>query len=173
MTRTFLTLIIIAVCLKVQAQYISPTDLLQMNKLWQINDPHCDRDTYQYLITIDPNWIPRSKPTIDEKGYMSIIGYTKDHKSWYLAFEDQIVLSIERGTLKKTIRYSFTEIDTWNKYNSQMVLMNAVKLGSGPANGGAQTIYTVNDLVFSLIEYPPGINGADRTYQVSILHSDQ
>jgi len=173
MTRTLLTLLFFVVCLKVHAQYIAPTDLLQMNKLWQDNDPHCDRNTYSYLTTVDPNWIPRSKPTIDEKGYISIIGYTRDHKNWYLPFEDQLTLTVAPGTTKKAILYSFTEIDTWNKYNSQMVLMNAVKVGSGPLQGGLQTIYTVNDIAFILTEYPPGINGADRVYQVTVTHNDQ
>jgi hypothetical protein len=172
MIKTFLTLMIISACLSVHAQYIAPADLLQMNKLWQDNDPHCDRNAYQYLMTVDTNWVPRSKPTVDAKGYISIIGYTRNHKSWYLPFEDQLTLTIAPGTLKKALIYSFTEIDTWNKYNSQMVLMNAVKVGSGPSQGGLQSIYTVNDVGFILVEYPPGINGSDRTYQVTILHND-
>ena len=172
MIRIFFTLLIVAVSLTAKAQYISPTDLLHMNALWQINDPHCDKNTYDYLMTVDSSWIPRSKPTIDDKGYMSIIGYTKDHKNWYLPTEEMITLAIERGTVKKSLSYRFTDPNTWAKYNKQMMDMNATKLGSAPSNGGQQTIYQVNDIGFVLTEYPPGIKGDDRTFEVTLLKGD-
>ncbi|HEY4324382.1 MAG TPA: hypothetical protein VGN20_10365 [Mucilaginibacter sp.] len=155
-----------------KAQYISPTDLLQMHKLWQINDPHCDRNTYEYLLTVDKNWVPTGKPTNDEKGYTSIIGYSKDRKTWYQPNECQIMLSLDRGTMKKAMAYTFTETETWKQYNQQMIIMNATQLGSGPSNGGKQTIYQINDIVFILAEFPPGVNGNDRSYQVLLLRGD-
>jgi hypothetical protein len=49
-----------------------------------------------------------------------------------------------------------------------MEIMNAVKLGSGPSQGGAQTIYAVNGIIFILIDYPPGIEGAVRQTKLQV-----
>jgi hypothetical protein len=152
-----------------KGQTISPTDLMQMNRLWQANVPHCDRTTVQYLLSVDSNWKPRGKPTVDESGYMLLLGYSRDHKDWYNPTEVQVTLSFERGTLKKSLIYGFTDETKWNAYLAQMVKMGATKLGSGPSQGGQQTMFQINDLVFILIEFPPGTNGTDKSYQVCLM----
>lgn len=164
-------LVICLLCLStlVNAQHISPTDLMQMNRLWQVNDPHCDRTTIQYLLSVDSNWRPHGKPTVDASGYMLVMGYSRDHKSWFNPMEVQITLSVERGTLKKTIVYGFTDDATWDAYLAQMMKMGAEKLGSGTSDGGKQTMFQINDLVFILKEFPPGANGTDKSYQVWIM----
>lgn len=152
------------------AQHVAPKDLIQMHKLWQMNDPHCDKNTYDYLMTVDKNWALQTKPTLDKAGFTMLLGYSKDGKSWYQPEECHIMVSLEVGQPnKKSILYGFTEVDTWNEYNKQMLLMNADKLGSGPSQGGVQTIYTVNDIAFILTDFPPGVMGTDRCYQVSVM----
>ena len=151
------------------AQHISPTDLMQMNRLWQINDPHCDRTTIQYLLSVDSNWRPHGKPTVDASGYMLTMGYSRDHKSWFNPTEVQITLSVERGTLNKAIIYGFIDATTWDSSLAHMVKMGAEKLGSNPSPGGKQTMFKINDLVFILTEFPPGTNGIDKSYQVLIM----
>jgi len=47
---------------------------------------------------------------------------------------------------------------------------NAKRITEGSVNGGHQVIYKVNDIVIFLKEFPPGINGDDRIYQVQMGH---
>jgi hypothetical protein len=170
LTKTVLLLILglLPTCLK--AQYISPTDLLQMHRYWQAKDPEFNKNTYKYLATVDKRWVPQAAPTINDKGYTMVLGYAKEDKKWFQPGECLMMFTIDRGTLKKSILYQFTEQDTWLEYKKQMELMNAVRLGGGPNEGGQQTIYQVNDIVFILIEFPPGVVGIDRTYQVTLMH---
>ncbi|MCJ8210813.1 hypothetical protein MUY27_13935 [Mucilaginibacter sp. RS28] len=154
------------------SQNISPTDLIQLHKAWQMNDPHADKLVYDYLMSVDKNWRLRERPTIDEKGFTAIYGYTKDQRQWYKPEECILMVSLDVGPpASKGILYGFTDPDTWNQYKKQMITMEATKLGAGSANGGQQTTYTINDIAFTLTEFPPGINGPDRCYQVSILKS--
>ncbi|WDF54891.1 hypothetical protein [Mucilaginibacter sp. KACC 22063] len=154
------------------SQHISPTDLLQLHRYWQMNDPRADKSVYDYLMTVDNGWRLRERPILNEKGFTAIYGYSRDHKEWYKPEECNLTVALDVGPpYVKAILYGFTDPDTWNEYKKQMQLMEATKLGTRSANGGQQTTYTINDIAFTLTEFPPGINGADRCYQVSIMRS--
>lgn len=151
----------------VTAQYIAPSDLVKINTYWQMNDPDIVKNVYTYLTSVDNKWKLLVKPSSDANGYTAIFGYSKDGKGWYIPDECHLTIMSNGG--QKVIFYMFTDADTYNIYTKQMALMEATKVGSGPNNGGSQTIYKVNDIVFTLAEFPPGINGTDRVYQISIL----
>lgn len=51
-----------------------------------------------------------------------------------------------------------------------MVLMEAVSLQTTHFNGGTQYTYEVNDIGIVLSEFPPGINGPNRVYQVLLMN---
>ncbi|MDB5117005.1 MAG: hypothetical protein JWQ79_2497 [Mucilaginibacter sp.] len=96
--------------------------------------------------------------------------YAKDN-TWYKDGECKLLLSYDPAIpAPKLVVYSFTDIETWQKYNKQMELMNAIKIAHGPVDGGYQMIYKVNDIVIFLLEFPPGVNGVDRVYQVNLGH---
>lgn len=151
------------------AQEILPTELLQIYKYWQMNVAGFDKNTYDYIQTVDKQWQLRMEPKKSEYGLDLIFGYHKD-QVWYKDDECRLMLSYDRrDKSQKGIMYQFTDTDNWQRYNRQMLLMDAEKVGSGPNQGGQQTIYTVNDIAFSLCEYPPGVNGDDRCFSVSIF----
>jgi hypothetical protein len=153
-----------------KAQHVSPTQLLQMNGYWQMNDSLCIKLTHDYLMTIDKNWAPNKKePLNDQKSFVISFGYSKDRRVWYQPGECELAISLNRVTNIKSLSYIFTESDTWDEYNKQMKLMSAIKIGSGVGDGGEQSIYTVNDIAFVLVKYPPGINGVNATYRVTLM----
>lgn len=164
--------ILLALCFTItslKAQQISPSDLIQLFKYWQINDRHADKNVFDYLQTLDKNWLLRAKPKVDQNGFVAYYGYTQDQKTWYLPDEYKIMVSQLSPTYNKTILYTFASPNTWEDYKKQMDKMGASKVGSGPSGGGQQTMYVINDWVFALVEFPPGINGPDRTYQVGVF----
>ncbi len=48
-------------------------------------------------------------------------------------------------------------------------LMNATKLSTIAQDGGTRSIYTLNGIAFILVDFPPGLQGPDRTFQVGIM----
>jgi len=156
------------------AQYISPVDLIQLYKYSQLDEPKFGQSAYKYLKTVDAKWTLMGNPTTDNDGVAVDYAYSKDGKSWYQPDSYHLIVSHEYGPPdQRAIIYLFKEIDTWELYNKQMVLMNAEKIGNGPNGGGQQTIYTVNDIAFILVEFPPGINGVDQTYKVTIMNNNK
>ncbi|WP_309332940.1 hypothetical protein [Mucilaginibacter sp.] len=152
-------------------QDISPTVLLQVYKYWQGDDEQFWKYTVKYLMTDDNHWYPLAEPHIFDGTLMIFMGYMLiplDHDSWYKNKEYHLDLLWDKNQNSKLVSYNFTSQDTWNKYNAQMELMNAVKLGDRPFQGGNSTFYAVNDINFMLVEFPPGINGDDKTYRVQI-----
>ena len=154
----------------VKAQEISPTDLFQIYKVWQMNDPNYYKYTYQYLMTVDKHWTV-AYPPIEKDGLMLVFGFKLDSAKWYKPHEYELSLVNDHTRpVPKEVIYSFTDITLWNIYNHQMELMNAKRITEGSVDGGHQVIYKVNDIVIFLKEFPPGINGDDRIYQVQMGH---
>jgi hypothetical protein len=171
----FLILMFLILHQSSKSQNISPTELLQLNKNWQMNDPDCGKYTHQYLKSIDAKWAMQGPPQRDKdnRGMTIMWCYSKDGKTWFHPAECNILASLDYGTPdKKSILYTFTDVETWTLYNKQMEIMNAIKLGNGASDGGYQTTYKVNDIAFILTEFPPGINGVERSYRVAILRAD-
>jgi|GEM_PF-5581508 len=128
--------ILLALCFTItnlKAQQISPNDLIQLFKYWQVNDPHADKNVFDYLQLVDKNWLLRAQPTLDQNGFRAYYGYTKDHKTWYLPEEYKIMVSLMSRSYKKSILYTFASPDTWEDYKLQMDKMGASKVGSGPS----------------------------------------
>jgi hypothetical protein len=161
-----LLLLLSAVTLK--AQSIKPTDLFQIYKYWQMDVKGYDKNTYDYIKTIDAHWGLRLDPQIDANGLMLLMGYYKDN-AWYNDEECRIMLSFDKTQRSpKSVMYVFADSETWTIYNAQMITMNAVKILSQQIQGGQQSVFQINGIVIYLTDYPPGINGKDRTYQVLI-----
>lgn len=151
------------------AQEIAPTDLFQIYKLWQANDPQFAKNTYDFIGAMDKHWSLRAPLTKDDTGLSMYFGFYYGNNSWYKDNECNLMISFDRRQkTPKTIMYIFPDSSTWDRYIKQMELMEAVKLGDKPINGGKSSAYKVNDIGILLIEFPPGINGIDRTYEVQL-----
>jgi hypothetical protein len=171
MLKKYLISIGIIVCsVNLKAQDITPTDLFQVYKYWQMDVVGWDKNTYDYIQTIDKQWGLRLPPQKDDKGLTLLLGYFKD-KKWYEDEECRIMLSYD-NTLRspKCVLYRFINQDTWLSYQRQMDIMSAQSLITQPNQGGIQSVYRVNDINIFLTDFPPGINGTDRTYQVMLVH---
>ena len=68
----------------VKAQEISPTDLFQIYKVWQMNDPNYYKYTYQYLMTVDKHWTV-AYPPIEKDGLMLVFGFKLDSAKWCIS----------------------------------------------------------------------------------------
>lgn len=153
------------------AQQIKPTDFIQLYKYYQLNESKFGKSAFEYLQTVDTKWSIASNPTINEKGVTVDFAYSKDGKAWYQPEVYHLMFSHDYGPpSQRAIVYTFKESETWTLFNGQMVLMNAKKIGSSPNTGGSQTIYIVGNMVFTLAEFPPGINGDERSFQVTLMN---
>ena len=154
-----------------QPRDLSPTELFQVYKYWQMDDPEFYKYTFNYLMTVDNHWYPLFEPIRDDKEFLMELGYMlipQDHNSWYKNKEYFLAFIWDKTANTKTTKYRFTDRETWNKFANQMIVMNAAKQPSRPFEGGNSTVYFVNDISFMLIEYPPGINGDDATFEVQL-----
>jgi len=166
--------LLLIVCLLIsantKAQNIAPTNLFEVYKTWQMDDPNYYKYAYQYLMTVDKHWTVAIPP--DEKNGLSLVFcYKLDSTNIYKPHEYELDwMNDKTRPIPKGILYSFTDISLWNSYNQQMEQMNATKVTEGTYEGGHQVIYKVNDIVIFLRDFPPGINGDDRVYQVQMGH---
>jgi len=153
-----------------RSQEIAPTDLFKIYKTWQMDDPNYYKYTYQYLMTIDKHWMVAIPP--DEKdGLLLVFCYKPDSIKIYKPHEYELTwINDKTRAIPKGILYSFTNATLWNSYNQQMEEMNAKRVTEGSYEGGHQVIYKVNDIVIFLRDFPPGINGDDRVYQIQMGH---
>lgn len=156
----------------VHAQVINPTELLQVYKNAVLKEPKFGLSAYHYIRTLDDRWNLQGKPDEDSQGVTVHYSFSKDQKAWYQPEVYHIMIVQQYGPPEqRTVLYRFKELATWISYNQQMTLMNAAKQDTRASQGGQQTIYTVNDIAIILTDFPPGINGAEETYQVSITQN--
>ncbi len=135
-----------------------------------MDDPIYYKYAYQFVMTVDKHRT-LAYPPIKKDGMTLIFGYKVDIDNWYKAHEYELSLINDKTSpVPKIVLYSFTDLKLWNLYNEQMEIMNAKRITEGTSNGGHQTIYKVNDIVIFLRDFPPGINGEDRVYQVQLGH---
>jgi hypothetical protein len=168
--KILIIVVLVLSSISLKAQQISPTDLFDIYKVWETNDPIYYKYAYQDVKTVDKRWTLAYAP--DEKnGMVLIFGFKLDSTKWYKPAECELSLVNDHTRpIPKGINYAFTDIATWNMYNHQMVAMNAKRIADGSVGGGHQVIYQLNDLVIFLKEFPPGINGDDRIYEVQLGH---
>lgn len=165
MKRLLIITLFCFISIYARAQEILPTELFQIYKYWQMDVSGFDKNTYDYVQTIDKQWGLRIPPQKDENGITLLFGYFKD-KAWYKDEEYRMMLTYDKKSRSpKGILYSFTNIDTWLNYKKQMEVMNAESLATQPSQGGIQSTYRVNDIIIYLTDFPPGIQGPNRTYQ--------
>jgi hypothetical protein len=130
-----------------------------------------DKNTYDYIQTLDKQWQLRATPEKTEHGLMLTFGYYKD-KVWYKDEEYHLMLDNDKNEkVPKSLMFQFTDYDSWKRYNRQMALMDAVSLQTIKQNGGVTQTFEINDIIVHLSEFPPGINGPDRVYQVMITRN--
>ena len=172
MFKTTSILLSLLICSTIaKAQKISPTDLLQIYKYWNMEGSDYGNSTVTYIHSIDENWKIRVPPQKDDHSLSLLFGYLKNN-SWVHDKECNIMLSFDRSqSYSKQILYIFNDPETWTNYNDQMVSMNAISIATHVANGGKTSYYQVMDIEINLTEFPPGINGPDKTYQVQIYHN--
>jgi len=154
-----------------QPHDLLPTELIQVYKTWLIDDPDFYKYTFRYLMTVDNHWYPLFEPIRNDEEFLMDLGYMfvpKDFNSWYKNKEYMLALIWDKRSNAKVAKYKFLSRTTWDKYLNQMGLMNAVKQEPRSFEGGNSTVYIVNNLSFMLIEFPPGINGEDATFEVQI-----
>jgi hypothetical protein len=170
MKRRFTLLVLLCIiAVTSNAQQIKPYDLIQLYKFFQLKEDKFSLSAYQYLHTVDTCWKPTANPIFTEKDATADFGYVKNGK-YYMPETYHLMMTRTYGPpLQNAIVYSFKELDLWTSYLGQMTLMNATKLGSMVQDGGTRTIYTVNGIAFILVDFPPGVQGQERTFQVSIL----
>ena len=162
---------VISVCAK--AQDFLPTELFQIFKFWQMDVKDYDRNTWDYIQTVDKQWQLRMIPQKTDHSFQLFLGYYKD-KVWYKDEEYGLMLDYDaKEKVPKSVTYQFTDYDSWKRYNRQMALMDAKSLQTINQNGGTTHTFQINDLVVHLSEFPPGINGVDRVYQVMIVRMPQ
>lgn len=153
------------------AQELLPTELFQVWKYWNMNTLDYDRNTYEYLQTVDKHWQLKMPPHKDANEFRLLLGYYRD-TAWYKDDEYNLFLYYDRNSKSpKSVTYQFSNAETWKLFGRQMELMGADKVYATQSGGGVQTFYGVNDLSITLREYPPGINAAVRIYQVSIMQN--
>lgn len=166
---TILTLFLLCTCC--QAQEILPTELFQIFKFWTMDIANFDKNTYDYIQTIDKQWELRIPPQRNENGVDLLMGY-HDDKVWYKDNELKIILSYDKKLKgSKSVLYQFTDRNIWLRYNRQMEVMNATSLLSKSVQGGQQEVFEVSGITIYLTEFLPGINGVERSYQVIFADS--
>ena len=151
-------------------QDLSPSNLLQVYKTWQMDVPNYYKLAYFQLRQIDNHWSLLIEPQKDN-GLMLLFGYQlvpSDNASWYKNKEYTLMLAFDSTKNAKAVLYMFTDPQTLMRYRKQMELMKAVELGSRPYQAGKSTAYQINDISVLLIEFPPGINGTEATYEVQL-----
>jgi len=160
-------------CLIIQsaiAQNIKPYDLIQLYKYSQVNESQYGKSIYQYLSTVDTGWKLTAKPIVDESSSTVDYAYTKTGKSWFEPESHHLMVTRTYGPpVLNSVIYIFKDIELWKAYSTQMVTMNATKLGITVQDGGTRTLYSLNGIGFILVDFPPGIQGPDRTFEVMIV----
>ncbi|HWZ34520.1 MAG TPA: hypothetical protein VNW51_00090 [Mucilaginibacter sp.] len=152
------------------AQQIKPYDLIQLYKYSQLKEDQYGKGVYQYLSTVDTGWKLTLKPILTDTNAIVDYCYTKTGHSWYMPETYHLMVTRTYGPpVQNGVIYGFKELDLWTSYIGQMNLMNATKIGTIVQGGGTRTFYTVNDIAFMLIDFPPGVQGPERTYQVTIM----
>lgn len=170
--RLLLLALMGVLALTVKAQYISPTDLMQLHKYFIMKDQRFAYDTNDYLHTVDQNWIGE-KPAHEGQANVYLWFYYKDKKELQSSFAFMGgVYDAGTSNETKSVVYRFAGTRIWTEYLGQMQLMKAQNYGSNPLEGGNCTTYVVNNLMFRLIEYPPGVNGNESTYEVRLSTLD-
>jgi hypothetical protein len=168
MKKLFTTLTLLFICYCSHAQEILPNELFQVYKFWMMDIKGFDKNTYDYIQTVDKQWELRIPPQRNDNGVELLMGYYKD-KVWYKDEECKLMLTLDRSMKSpKGIMYQFTEFDTWQRFKRQMQIMNATSLLTKENQGGMMSVFEVNDILIYLTEFPPGINGVDRVYQVLV-----
>lgn len=153
-----------------KAQTITPYQLIQLYKLYNISSATYAVDAFEYLSTIDKHWIIINPNDRMQDGVLM--------QMWRLDNENikqpshQLVgaVQLKAGTnsYSKMMHYEFVEPDVFQQYQKQMELMQATLLGEGNDGGGHKKTYQVNGLGFILITYPPGVLRQTASYVVTI-----
>lgn len=171
---TIIIAIIQLMTIRVIAQTIKPYDLLQLYKYSELKEDKYGLSAYRYLTSLDTGWRPTANPILTDKDATVSFAYTKNGKSWYKPESYHITISRTYSNPQSNgLVYKFTESELWNAYIYQMSIMNATTVGSNTRDGAKVTIYTVNGLAFAFSDFPPGLQGPDRTYQITIMTGDQ
>lgn len=158
------------IAIKANAQQIKPYDLIQIYKCSQVKEDKFGKSVYQYLNSVDTGWKLTTKPILTDNDATADYSYTKTGHSWYMPETYHLMVTRTYGPpLQHTVMYSFKELELWTSYLGQMTVMNAVKLGSVVQDGATRTMYTLNGIAFVMVDFPPGIQGPERTFQVSIM----
>lgn len=170
MQKKIIIIIVLVLCsINLKAQQISPTDLFQYFKYWRMNDPHYDKNTYDYIQTVDKDWQLRIPPMKSDTSFTILFEYYKD-KQWVNGDECKLMFDYNKINTHKSLMYEFTDRSLWENYNQQMRLMNAISLATFKINGGNEMVWSVNDITIHITDFPPGINGIDATYEVMITN---
>jgi hypothetical protein len=166
MKKTLTTLTLFFLCTCCYAQEILPTELFQVFKFWTMDIANFDKNTYDYIQTVDKQWELRVDPEPTENGINLYMGY-QVNKAWYKDNECKIMLTYNKSMKNpKAVLYQFTEAENWNRYNRQMQVMEAVGLMNKTVQGGTMRVYEAGNILIYLTEFLPGINGVERSYQV-------
>lgn len=151
------------------AQQISPNELFQLFRFWRMNSPAYASQTYDYLQTVDKAWQPRMEPMKENGGLTLLFAYAKD-KVWYKDEQHRLFMMYDPNkSPSKCIFYTFTDLESWKIYNQQLQQMNARLVKTVQEDGGTETFYQVSDIMIGMDEFPPGMNGAERQYRVSLI----
>jgi hypothetical protein len=155
------------------AQVIKPTELLKLYQYTLLKEPKFGLSAYQYLRSVDDRWNLGGKPLENTQGVTVLYNFSLDRQSWYQPDAYTILISQDYGPPEsRIVKYRFKEQVTWDTYIQQMSQMGAVKISTRTISGGQETQYSVKDITFILGDFPPGIHGSDRTYEISIMHVD-
>jgi hypothetical protein len=169
MKRIILLLALLASTAVLRAQEIAPLDFVQLYQYFQADLPRFAYNTNDYLMTVDKNWIGEA-PDKSPQGDVYIWGYYTNRKTYHERYGliGAVFFKQDHSVDRKLFTYLFTGKALWEKYQKQMVLMNATELNRETDNGGLVINYAVNDLMFSLVEYPPGIKGNQASYEARL-----
>ena len=151
------------------AQQIPPNELFQILRFWRMEAPGSAKQTYEYIQTVDKSWQPRLDPQRDNGGLVLLFGYAKD-KVWYKDEQHRLMLIYDPNVAApKVLIYTFTDLESWKRYNQQLQLMEARLIKTLQADGGTQTHYKVSDIYITMEEFPPGMNGVERQYRIRLM----
>lgn len=156
---------------KSKAQEITPTDLIQIFKFWRMDVKDFDRNTNDCLKLIDKKWIAPQPPDTTGGEFSVAWLYFKEPKE--IPLEYGVMGSVSKknsnNTSNKMLAYSFKGKKLWKEYIKQMQLLGAVHYNVSKKGDGITNWYETNSMKFMLTEFPPGINGKEATYSVSIV----